>query len=70
MLRVALRSLVVLVVGFCVGMLLTAPIVGWPHVFTGLLMNAPEPLREITGLAIIGITPLIFLRALWRRIKR
>ena len=57
-------------IGFGVGLLLTAPIVGWPHTFPGLLINAPEPLREAVGLFLIAAMPIAFVRWCRRWILR
>ena len=70
--RVLLRLVLVLVVGGGVGLLLTAPIVGWPGVFpAGLLTNAPDKVRDVVGLLVPPIdTPLICLVKLRRWIVR
>jgi len=60
-----------LVVGGGVGLLLTAPIVGWPGVFpAGLLTNAPDKVRDVVGLLVMFGTPLICLVKLRRWIVR
>jgi hypothetical protein len=69
--RVLLRIALVLAVGGGVGLLLTAPIVGWPGVFpAGLLMNAPEGIRDVVGLLVMFGTPLITVVKLRRWIAR
>jgi hypothetical protein len=68
--RIVLRALFVTGTGFGVGLLLTAPIVGWPHAFPGVLINAPEPLREAVGLFLIAVTPIAFVRWCRRWIVR
>ena len=69
--RVLLRLVLVLVVGGGVGLLLTAPIVGWPGVFpAGLLTNAPDKVRDVVGLLVMFGTPLICLVKLRRWIVR
>jgi hypothetical protein len=69
--RILLRLVVVLVVGGGVGLLLTAPIVGWPGVFpAGLLTNAPDKVRDVVGLLVMFGTPLICLVKLRRWIVR
>ncbi len=69
--RVLLRIVLVLAVGAGVGLLLTAPIVGWPSVFpAGLLMNAPEMIRDTVGLLVMFGTPLIAVVKLRRWIAR
>ncbi len=67
--RLSFRFLVVAGVGLVVGMLLTAPIVGWPNAFPGLLMNAPERLREIVGLSLLGVGVFVCLRLCRRWIR-
>ena len=69
--RVLLRIVLVLAVGGGVGLLLTAPIVGWPGVFpAGLLMNAPDGIRDVVGLLVMFGTPLISVVKLRRWIAR
>jgi hypothetical protein len=69
--RVLLRIVVVVVVGGGLGLVLTAPIVGWPGVFpAGLLMNAPSKVRDVVGLLVMFGTPLIGLVKLRRWIAR
>jgi len=69
--RVLLRIVLVLAVGAGLGLLLTAPIVGWPSVFpAGLLMNAPEMIRDTVGLLVMFGTPLIAVVKLRRWIAR
>ena len=69
--RVLLRIVLVLAVGSGVGLLLTAPVVGWPGVFpAGLLMNAPEMIRDVVGLLVMFGTPLIAVVKLRRWIAR
>jgi hypothetical protein len=48
------------------GAVLTAPLVGWPHAFPGLLMNAPEKLREVVGVAMVLPGMVSVPVALWR----
>jgi hypothetical protein len=69
--RVLLRFVLVLAVAGGVGVFLTAPIVGWPGVFpAGLLMNAPDKVRDVIGLVVMFGTPLICLVKLRRWIGR
>ena len=63
------RFLIVAGVGFGLGMLATAPIVGWPNAVPGLLINAPERLREVVGFSLLGIGVVVSLRVCRRWIR-
>jgi hypothetical protein len=56
--------------GFVLGAVLTAPIVGWPHAFPGLLMHAPEPLRNSVAYILLAGGPIAKAAALWRIVLR
>jgi hypothetical protein len=51
--------------GFVLGVILTAPIVGWPHAFPGLLMDAPESVRELVVKVLLCGCPIATSAALW-----
>ena len=67
---VLLRIVLVLGAGIGLGVFLTAPIVGWPHAFPGLLIGAPESIRDTVGLLVMFGTPVVCLIKLRRWIAR
>jgi hypothetical protein len=67
---VLLRIVLVFGAGLGMGVFLTAPIVGWPHAVPGLLIGAPESIRDTVGLLVMFGTPLVCLVRLRRWIAR
>ena len=67
-LRISL-SVITVIVGAGLGLILTMLLLGAPHAFPGLLMNAPEPLRALgalVGVVLIVGVPATGLYLLWR----
>lgn len=60
-----LLSIVAIPAGVALGFILMLPVVGAPHAFPGLLMHAPEPVRDRAGLACVIVTPIVLLLAIW-----
>jgi hypothetical protein len=51
--------------GVTCGFLLAIPVVGAPHAFPGLLMNAPEHVRNRVGLAVVLAMPVVLIYLVW-----
>jgi hypothetical protein len=60
-----LLTLVAVPVGAFLGTVLAIPVVGAPHAFPGLLMNAPEQVRHDVGLALVFLTPAVLIYLIW-----
>ena len=51
--------------GVLFGFVVAIPVVGAPHAFPGLLMHAPEPVRNTVGMAIVYGMPVLFVYIVW-----
>lgn len=63
-----LLSVIAVPVAAFLGLLLTAPVCGWPHAFPGALMslNVPVRIRESVALVLIVTLPVIALLLIWQ----
>lgn len=60
-----LASLAAIPLGVAVGFVLGIFVVGAPHLIPGPLLYKPEALRTTVHFAIMAVTPVLFIIALW-----
>jgi hypothetical protein len=65
MLKRILLTFAAIPIGVGLGFVLLLPIVGAPHAFPGLLLHAPENVRNTVGLVIMFATPALLVLLVW-----